>query len=61
MESLALGSVGESTQKNYLGKWNIWVKERRAQGKGPWLHTLADPDQVLSEVLEFMACRRFCA
>ena len=51
MESLALGSVGESTQKNYLGKWNIWVKERRAQGKGPWLHTLVDPDQVLGEVL----------
>ena len=26
------------------------------QGKGPWLHTLADPDQVLGEMLE---CRCF--
>ena len=59
VEALALASVGESTQKNYLGKWNIWVKERSAQGKGPWLHTLANQDQVLAEVLEFMACRCF--
>ena len=59
METLALGSVGESTQRNYAGKWNVWVKERQVQGKGPWLHTLADPDQVLGEVLEFMACRCF--
>lgn len=59
METLALGSVGNITQKNYAGKWNVWVKERKAQGKGPWLHTLADPDQALVEVLEFMACRCF--
>ena len=59
MESLALGSVGESTQKNYLKRGNTWVKETRAQGKSPRLHALADPDQVLSEVLEFMACRCF--
>ena len=54
-----MSSVGVSTQKNYLGKRNIRVKERRAQGKGPWLHTLADPDRVLGEVLEFMICRCF--
>ena len=59
VETLALGSVGESTQKNYLGKWNVWVKERRSQGKGPWLHENADPDQVLGELLEFMASRCF--
>ena len=56
MESLALGSVGLTTLKNYLGRRNICVKERKAQGKGPWLHSLADPDQFLSEVLSFMAC-----
>ena len=61
MESLALGSVGEPIQKPYLGKWNIWVKERRAQGKGPWLHTLADPNQVLSEVLGIHGVLVFCA
>ena len=51
VEPLALESVGETTLKNYLGRRNICVKERRAQGKGPWLHALADPDQVVSEVL----------
>ena len=56
VESLALGSVGQTTLKNYLGRRNICVKETKAQGKGPWLHALADSDQVLSEVLKFMAC-----
>ena len=37
VETLALGSVGKSTQKNYLAKWNTWVKERKAQGKGPYI------------------------
>ena len=32
------------------------MKETKAQGKGPSLHSLADSDQVLSEVLKFMAC-----
>ena len=41
MEYLALGSVGESIyrkekqkQKNYLGKWNLWMTGRRAAGEG---------------------------
>ena len=59
METLALGSVGESTQKNYSGKWNVWVKERRSQGKRPWLHDDADPDQVFGELLEFMVSSCF--
>ena len=59
VETLALGSVGKSTQKNYLAKWNTWVKERKAQGKGPWLHTLNDPNEALTEVLEFMTSRCF--
>lgn len=59
METLAWGSVAESTQRNDWGKWKIWVEERRLQGKGPWLHELGDTDQVLEEVLEFMASRCF--
>ena len=55
VETLALGSVGQSTQKNYLAKWNTWVAERKAQGKGPWLHVLDDSDAALNDVLEFMA------
>ena len=61
VETLALASVGKSTQRSYLGKWNIWVKERNAQVKGRWLHALANQDLVLAEVLEFMACRCFRA
>ena len=59
VETLALGSVGQSTQKNYLAKWNTCVKERKAQGKWPWLHALDDPDKALTEQLEFMSSRRF--
>ena len=42
-----------------LGKWNIWVKERKAQGKGPWLHTVDDRNEALTEVLEFTTSRCF--
>ena len=30
VETLALVSVGNSTQKSYLAKWNTWVKETGA-------------------------------
>ena len=57
METLALASVGKSTQSHYLGKWNIWVAERAAQGKEPWLNQNPDdPNQALTELMEFMAC-----
>ena len=59
VDSLALGSVRLSTQKNYVAKWNIRVKERKAPVKGPMLHVLDDPDKGLTEVLEFMASRCF--
>ena len=58
VETLVLVPVGKSTQKHCLGKWNIWVAERAAQGKGPWLkHKPDDPNQALTELMEFMACR----
>ena len=50
METLALGSEGESTQKNYRSRWNVWVAERAAQGEQAWLQRNADnPNPVLSE------------
>ena len=59
VERLTLGSVILSTQKHYLGKWNIWVVERAAQGKGPWLQPNPDgPSRVLTELVEFVA--RLC-
>ena len=58
METLALGFVGQSKQKNYPGKLNVWVAERKAQGKGPWLqYNPSASSQVLSELLELMGCR----
>ena len=59
LETLALGSVGKSTQKTYPVKWNTWVEEIQAQGEEPWLHTFADPKKVLSDLLGFMASRCF--
>ena len=59
METLALGSVGESTQKNYAGKWNVGVKDRKGAGKGAVAAHFGFPDQLLGEGLKFMACRCF--
>ena len=57
VEALAVGSVGKSTKINYLVKWNTWVKERKAQGKAPWLYTVDDPNDALTELLQFMTSR----
>ena len=35
------------------------AKERKAQGKAPWLHTVDDPIEVLTELLECMPSRWF--
>ena len=43
VKTLARGSVGLSSQKTYVAKWNTLVSEIFAQGKGPWLHALYDP------------------
>ena len=33
VETRALGSVGKSTQKNYISKTNTWAKERKRRVK----------------------------
>ena len=38
---------------------NTWVKEIKAQGKGLWLHTVDDPNDALTDLLEFMTSRCF--
>ena len=55
VKTLAIGSVWQSTQKTCLEKWTTWVKERKAQGKGPWLNALDGPHEVLNDLLESMA------
>ena len=56
---LPLRSVGNSTQKNYISKWNTRVKERKTRGDGPWLHTVDGVNEALTELLEFMTSRCF--
>jgi len=57
VETLAIGSVGKRALNTYLAKWNTWVKDRKTQGKGPWLRTLDDPREALTDLLECMASR----
>ena len=57
-ESLVRVSVGGSTHKVYLGKWNKWLGLMKKKAKGSWLN-LIDKSEVLTLLLEFMACRLF--
>ena len=58
MESLVRASVGGSTHKVYLGKWNKWLEFMKKKGRGPWLNLL-DKSEGLTLLLKFMACRLF--
>ena len=58
VESLVCASVGGSTHKVYLGKWNNWLEFMKKKGREPWLELL-DMSEVLTLLLEFMACRLF--
>ena len=58
VESLVRASAGGSTHKVYIGKWNTWLEFMKKKGRGPWLNLL-DKSEVLTLLLEFMACRMF--
>ena len=59
VELLVRASVGGSTHKVYLGKkWNTWLEFMKKKGRGPWLNLL-DKSEVLTLLVEFMACRMF--
>ena len=58
VESLVRASVGGSTHKVYLGKWDKWLEFMKNKGSGPWLNLL-DKSEVPTLLLEFMACRLF--
>ena len=59
VESLVRASVGGSTHKEYLGKkWNAWLEFMKKKGRGPWLNLL-DKSEVLTLLVEFMACQMF--
>ena len=51
-------SVGGSTHKVYLGKWNKWLEFMKRKGRRPWLNLL-DKSEVLTLLLEIMAYRLF--
>ena len=44
-------SVGGSTHKVYLGKWNKWLEFIKKKGRGPWLNFL-DKSEVLTLLFE---------
>ena len=44
-------SVGGSTHKVSLGKWNKWLELMKKKGRGPWLNLL-DKSEVLTLLLE---------
>lgn len=56
MDSLVAASVGNATRKVYDAKWKIWKSFMGEKGREPWLHSLNE-SEVLSILLEFMACR----
>ena len=58
VESLVRVSVGGSTNKVHLGKWNNWLEFMKKKGTGQWLNLL-DKSKVFTLLLEFMACRLF--
>ena len=58
VESLVRASVGGSTYKVYLGKWNTSIEFMKKKGRGPWLNLL-DKSEVLTLLLEFKTCRPF--
>ena len=57
VETLALGSVGKSTMKNFIAKYNTWVQKNKPQGAGHWLHTVDDPNEALTELIDFTSSR----
>lgn len=57
IETLTLGSVGESTRKEYLGEWRPWIKERGRRNLGLWLLRVGVIDSAIKEPTKFMASR----
>ena len=49
----------EEYSEKLLSEMNTWVKEGKAQGEAPWLHTVDDHNEALTELLEFMTSRCF--
>ena len=57
METLALASVGGSTQKVYWSQWKTWCRLRAIEGKGAWLLERDGVDAAVTELTKFMALR----
>ena len=59
VETLALASVGGSTQTVYWNKWLTWYRLRAIEGKSPWLAEWDGVDAAVKELMKFMALRCF--
>ena len=59
MDTLALVSVGGSTQKVYCSQWKTWCRLRALEGKGPLLVKGDGVDAAVTGLTKFMALRCF--
>lgn len=57
VESLATGSIGQSTRKEYQRKWNAWAQPPRLRNKSPWLCDDDEVDSAINAPEEFMTRR----
>ena len=59
VETLALASVGGSTQKVYWSKWQSWCRMRAIEGKSPWVAEKDGVDAAVKSLTSSMALRCF--
>ena len=56
---LATGATGDSTRKEYNGKFRTFVTFRATRGKGPWLLEKDGVEEAVRELTTFMSYRCF--
>ena len=56
---LATGAIGDSTRKEYNGRFRTFATFRAARGKGPWLLEKDGVEEAVRELTTFMSYRCF--
>ena len=56
---LAAGAIGDSTRKEYNGRFRTFATLRAARGKGPWLLDKDGVEEAVRELTTFMSYRCF--
>ena len=55
----ATGAIGDSTRKEYNGRFRTFATFRAARGKGPWLLEKDGVEEAVRELTTFMSYRCF--